>query len=778
MVTPAGVVKVLDFGLARTADGSLAPTAVNAPPDSPTAPLGSLTIPGVIMGTAGYMSPEQARGKAVDKRSDIFSFGCMLFEMLTGVMPFRGETVADSIGATLHKELDLAFLPPSTPPTIRLLITQCLTKDKSNRLRDIGDARLVVAHAMNDPSGRSLGLVDSGASTQRPRRGLRAALVFALAAVAIVGGTFPLWSGRVGLGNARAFAPTPVVRFTIEPPTGYTLPPFIRGGFGIAINPAGDRIVFVVEANNRAYLCVRDVASGESRVLPNTEDCINPLFSPDGKWLAFTSNSRLMKMPADGGSALTICEVTNIAWFAWLDDGTIVWGAGNSGLWRVNANGGTPVLLTKAGARATSSNGDSTVSGFDVPVAVPGADYILSGSWSGLSTEGYNLVAVSLKDGSVRTVLHTVTEPRLIAPDRLLFTRGTTVMTVGFDPSRGTIVGEPTVALEGVLTDQWMDTAYLGASSSGSFVYVPGGRYGADRRLVRVDETGKSTPILDTTENYSSIPVISPDGRKAALLTLRNKVEMWVLDLERRSMSLLNSKTETVSPVWSADGASIVAGQMDADGVPSLAKWPVAGGEPTILPGTSGTICNALQELPDGSAVLVESGVLNVTSKTDLSLYNYAKGSFTPVRNSPAFEGDARVSPDGKWVVYTSDESGRLEVCIGPLGASGPNVQVSMNGGTTPRFSHDGKRLFFRDAQGVLMAAAVDTHGTEPKVSPSTKLFDAKVSGPFAVLGLSYEVLPEGGFLLIERTAWEREPRVLHVILNWANELRTKGLRK
>lgn len=778
MVTPEGVVKVLDFGLARTGEGS--PSSSHAAmPDSPTITTparNSPTIPGVIMGTAGYMSPEQARGKPVDKRSDIFSFGCVLYEMLTGTMPFRGETVADAIGATLHKESDLSLLPPGTPPTVRLLLTQCLAKDKASRLRDIGDARLALMQAIGDPGGSALGL--SSTDTEPHRRGMSRALAVALAAVAVIGGTFPLWSGRVGLAGARAGADVPkqVVRFTIEPPTGYTLPPYIGGGSGIAISPAGDRIVFVVEADNRTYLCVREVANAQSRVLPNTEGCANPFFSPDGTWIAFTSNSRLMKMPAAGGPALTICEVTTFASFAWLDDDTIVWGAGPAGLWRVSSSGGKPVQLAKAGPGATTVGGDLVVTGFNVPVAVPGADYILSDSWSGFSTEEYNLVAVSLKDGRVRPVLRTATEPRLIAPDRLIFTRGTTVMTVGFDPKRGVTVGEPTVALERVLTDMWMDSAYIGASPSGSFAYVPGARYGGDRRLVRVDEAGKPTPILDRTDTYPMNPVVSPDGRKAVLTTLRNKIEMWVLDLERRSMSLVNSKTEVYSPRWSADGASIVAGHTDAQGVTCLAKWPVGGGDPTILPGTPGRFDNALQDLPDGSGLLVESGVLDVTSKPDLFLYNYAKGSFTPVRNSPALETEGRVSPDGKWIAYTSDESGHAEIYLGPLGASGPNVQVSTNGGRISRFSHDGKRLFFRDAQDTMMAAAIDYSGTEPKVSVPTKLFEMKASGPYAVLSLTgYEVLPEGGFLMIERPAWERETRVIHVVLNWAEELRANG---
>ena len=507
-------------------------------------------------------------------------------------------------------------------------------------------------------------------------------------------------------------------------------------------------------------------------MLPGTQDGSCPFFSPDGKWLGFVSKSRLMKMPADGGPPLTICELANAASCAWLEDGTIVWGAGVSGLWRVSADGGKPVQLAKTSPTSEAAGTQVAVGGMNVPLAVPGANYILSDSWNGFSTEDYSLIAVSLSDGSIRPVLRAVTEPRFITPTRLLFTRGTTVMTVGFDPARGVTVGEPTVAFEKIRTDQWMDSAYIGASTSGSFAYVPGGRYGSDRRLMRVDETGKPTPVLDGTDNYNMIPVISPDGRKALVTTLRSKVEVWVLDLERRSLSLVNSRTETFRPAWSGGGSGVVAGQVDAKGVYNLGRWPVGGGEPAVLPGTSGRMDNPLQELPDGSALLVQSNSFDPTSQPNLALYNYAAGSFSPVRDSPAFEGDARITPDGKWIAYVSDESGRAEVYLGPLSTSGPNLQVSPSGGSGPRFSGDGKRLFFRDAQDVLMAVNVEVTGSEPRISVPTKVFDVSTSGPFATIAWTgYEPLPEGGFLMLERAAWEKEPPVIHVVLNWAQEL-------
>ncbi len=781
MVTSQGVIKVLDFGLARTADGS--PSSTNAAPPGHVVPtVQSPTVPGVILGTAGYMSPEQARGKPVDKRSDIFSFGCVLYEMLTGVQPFSGETVSDAIGATLHKETDFGVLPAGTPPTIRLLLSRCLAKNRADRLHDIGDARLEIVHALSDPRGTSLGL--GGVAARMERRGVRAALPWLVGgAIAVFGGTFPLWSGRLGLGAGgrdTASAPKQVVRFTIEPPTGYTLPAFTSSGSNIAISPVGDRIVFVAEADNKPYLCVRDVADGTSRVLPNTEGCFNPFFSPDGKWLAFVSKDRLLKMPAGGGPALAICDVANFASFAWLDDGTIVWGASTSGVWRVSANDGVagkPVQLAKAGPETKAPDGGNPALGFDVPVGVPGADYILCCSWDGPTTESFNVLAVSLKDGLVRTVLRTATEPRLIARDRLLFMRGTTVMTIGFDPVRGVVVGEPTVALEGVRTDQWQDSAYIGVSRSGAFAYVPGGRFGSGKRLVRVDETGKVSPLLETADNYNMSPVISPDGRNAVVTTLRSKLEMWVLDLERSSMSLLSSAGEHYAPTWSVDGTSILAQRVAPDGTSAIARWSAngSGGDPTLLPKTAGknVWINPLQELPDGSGLLVQTIVDDVTSKPDIALYTYASASITPVRSRPAGEANGRLSPDGTLLAYASDESGRSEVYLGPLGANGPNVQVSAQGGNFLRFSRDGKRLFFVDSNGVLMTAGVETRGTVPSVTAPTKLIDCKSLNLTATTGRDgFDILPDGAFVMIEKPAWEKQPPVIHVILNWTEELR------
>jgi Tol biopolymer transport system component len=296
-------------------------------------------------------------------------------------------------------------------------------------------------------------------------------------------------------------------------------------------------------------------------------------------------------------------------------------------------------------------------------------------------------------------------------------------------------------------------------------------------RLVQVDESGKVTPLLDTLDNYNSSPIISPDGRKAAFTTLHTRLELWVLDIERRSKSRACSEGEFYAPVWAADGTSLMFNFVSPEGTNTLVRLPVGTDTPTPLPGTEMTdnFIIPLQDLTDRSGLLVEYLDGGTTSNRDIQVYDYANATFRPVRNRAADEGDARVSPDGKWLAYASDESGRTEVFLGPLGASGPNVQVSFEGGFMPRFARDGKRLFFLNANGDMMAVTLDLTGMSPIVSEPVLLFSSKERNLRAGIRGSFDVLEGGGFLMVENAVWEKEPPVIHVILNWTEELRARS---
>ncbi len=765
-VTPNGKVKVLDFGLAKTQSE----VASGSRPDSVHS-----TEEGRLLGTPTYMAPEQARGKAIDKRVDIWAFGCVLYECLTAKRAFVGETLTDVLAAVLHSEADLAVLPSTTPRRVRELLESCFAKDPRKRQRDVGQARLELERALREPRDANVAGPEAAVAA-RPRRGL---LPWAFAAaIALAGGTYPLWSSghrsSAGAPSAR------VVRFTVAPPEGSTFSASIARSANLTLSPAGDRVVFVAEKAGRAFLCVRRFSESVAQPIPDTEGASNPCFSPDGRWLAFQQGSRLMKLPADGGPQQTLCEATPDQGLVWVPGGRVLWGGGQTGLWSVSANGGTPTRHVEPGPQTVTVDGETKVLGLVAPVAAPDGKHVLACVWDGPGTENYHVVSIALEDGSMRTVVRVATEPRFVAPDLLLFTRGSTVMSVGFDPERCRVTGEPSVALQPVLTDQWSDTACIAATLEGTFAFVAGARQGSGRRLVSVDEAGKATPLLDAVDSFYGAPTVSPDGRRVIVVTLRKKLELWVLDVERRSLALVTSLGDNYSPIWSNDGSSILANYLTEQGENQLARWHPGRTEPEILARFEGENRMPQQELPDGSGLLVRRDEFDETSTGDLLLFRHADASWTPVRNRGADEAFGRITPDGNWLVYSSDESGRTEIYVGPLAPGGTNLQISTGGGIQPRLSRDGSCVYFLDPQFAMVRARLSFEGGEPRVVELKELFNCATAGaPTHLLEISgYDLLPGGGFVWPERAPWESNPLQIQVILNWPTELRASAPRR
>ena len=761
MLRPDGTVKVLDFGLAKAmADGSDMSEADRA--NSPTI-TANFTRPGVVLGTAAYMSPEQARGKPLDKRTDIWSFGVVLFECLSGSRPFDGETVSDLMARILEREPDWTTLPPSTPPLVQLLLRRCLAKDHKRRLRDIGDARVEIETALDDPTTSGL-LPAYGAlaavSKRRWRRALPMAVMLVMAALIGVG---------IGWLVRRAeVVASPVLRFTVDIPTSYSLSTE-EDGRALSLNSAGTMIAFTAEAQGKRQIFIHELSVGEPRLVPGGEGGAAPFFSPDGRWLGFFAGSKLMKAPVSGGPALVVCGAAGNKG-AWLDDGTIVF-SGGGGILRVNENGGKPKVLAVGGPTKRTADGTQLLLGYCSFEAVPGAGYMLAGVWDGVTIQDYDTVSISLSDGTVRPVMERAVDARYMPPGYLVFLGESSVLAVPFDVKRGVVTGESFQVIDGVLSHKWADVGEFAISASGTLAYVPGGRRGPGRRLIRVDLNGKSNPLMVGTDALVGGIRVSPDGLDISVLTLRRHLALWTFNLARRALTLVSNTGEMWGPVWMPDGEAFVYQQLIPEQEPQIVLKKVdsaSPAEPVPIEKLGDTVPTSFS--PDGSILLMTHDRASAERRDDIVLYRWGKSGPTEVvLGTPADEEDAMFAPDGKHFAYVSNETGRYEVFVRTLSNSGRKWQVSRDGGHLPVWARDGKSLFFLDHQAVMHRATIQADPAFQVSSPE-RLFDTTTVATTDLWGV-YDVLPDGDFVMVEPAEWEKKPVRIHVVTNWAAEL-------
>ena len=744
-------VKVLDFGLAKAMDDR--PSSITNIADSPTVlQEASPTLPGVILGTAGYLSPEQARGRPVDKRTDIFSFGCVLYEMLTGLPPFPGETATDSIGATLHKDVEFDRLPADTPPIVRHVLNRCLERDRKNRLRDIGDARLDLQDARRNPDEHA------GLPT-----GSRWHMGLVMTALLVLGGV--IGSGLVWFSADRtAPTTTAVTRFTIDLPPGARVALDDNGMADLAVSRDGRIIAYAVKyKNNETELLVRNLESIESRVLPGTLNARKPFFSPDGRWLAFRSENRVMKVPLAGGSPVTVCTAENVWGGAWLDDDTIVFIQDSTALMQVSANGGEPTAFA-------SIIEDAGLGGAISTTAVPGSRSVLVTGWHENSIEGCDIVAISLDTGSVTTVVPNATNPFVLESGHLVFQRVSSLYAASFDLARLTVTGPHVPVLQGVATNAWADDANAFVAPAGTLVFIPGLRHGPGRRLARVDRAGNMTLVSERTDAFIGDLRFSPDGTKFTVATLRNSLETWVYEQARDVMTLVPSQFG--GSTWSPDGQRIagqgidpVTGSFDGIMIHSLLR----------LEESEAFLQNQFwipqDWTKDGSQLLLigtgDAGTVVDSAERGLAIWR-------PDENRPPqmmirgldYYARARLSRDEKWVVFERIVSGRNHIFVRRFPITSEEWQVSVDGGSNPAWSPTSDEIYFyHDA--AMMAAKVSTE-TGFSVGPAEKLFDA----PWEFQNAEYDVAPDGRFIVIQLADWELEPVELHVVLNWDEEVR------
>jgi eukaryotic-like serine/threonine-protein kinase len=769
-VSPDGKVKLLDFGLAKAWEGDPGKESASGLTQSPTL-TARATAAGMILGTAAYMSPEQARGKPVDKRADIWAFGVVLWEMLTGRRLFEGETVSDVLAAVLRAEPDWAALPEQTPGKIRDLLRKCLRRDAKLRLRDIGDARLDLEElgtaGASSASGRSpfeekpavpdltAGSTASAASARGSRKSLYLswAIAAAFAAVAGVAGVLAL---RVRAPQAAASSPG-LVRFDVNMPERTTL------GLSLAVSPDGRQVAFTaLTADEASGIWVRQLSEGAPRPIRGTENGRFPFWSPDGRSLGFFAGGKLVVVEVATGILQTLCEAPEGRGGTWgAGDAILFAPSTRDPLWRVSARGGKPVPVTEL------SKGEKQTS-HRWPFFLPDGKRFIFVAMAA-SDEGKGVFLSRPGAAKPRRLAGGVGLAQWVEPGGLLTVRNNRLVFMPMDPESDRSPGAPVVVAEG------LDNV----GNAGPTAYAP---FSASRGGVlafrEYDETAGRLAFRDRTGRYldSALPAgsfveftLSPDGRRVAAAASGGKSteqNIWMLDLARNTVSRLSFGTgEEASPVFSPDGAQI-AYSSDRNGKSDVFVRAASGVGSDELVWKSDENKWPDDWTKDGKALLVESQ----SPRTQMDLWLQPLGGDrkpVPILTSAANESHSALSPDGKFFSYSSDETGRSEVYVQSFPPGGGKWQASTGGGDQALWRRDGKELFYLAGDGRLMAVPVSTSPTFSAGSPEP-LFNA-ATGEITPSGIRnfYIPVPDGSKFLVLTYARAGQSNALHVLLNW-----------
>ncbi|MGH9861789.1 MAG: protein kinase domain-containing protein [Candidatus Acidiferrales bacterium] len=750
-VTPQGKVKVLDFGLAKAFEGEAAQEDISKSPTltSPATQLGAL------LGTAAYMSPEQARGRAVDRRADSWAFGCVLYELLSGRQAFSGETVSDTIASVLKTEADWSALPAATPPSVRRLLRRCLEKDPKRRLRDIADAWLQMEEALREPVATVT--ATPVALPAGPR--WQQLLPWALAGVLLVVSLFASWQWWERGNPSRG-----VTRFAVTPPSEHLV---IAARPAVALSPDGRRFVYVADHEGVTRLYLRNLDQLEATPMPGTENASGPFFSPDGQWIGFFAAAKLKKVAVQGGGSVALCEAPDPRGATWMPDDTIIFSPGfTTGLFRVPANGGVPQPLTTPDA----SHDERT---HRWPEALPGGKAVLFVIGEVNSPDYYldAQIAVQLLETGERKLLPIQgTFPRYSSTGHLLYATAAGLFAVQFDLSRLETTATPAPVLEavGVTTDT--GAGHYGISPTGSFVYVPGSGFG-ENTLVWVDRKGAVQPLAAPPRPYEQ-PHLSPEGKRVAVVVGAGEVagtaNIWVLDIARGTLTRLTFEGTDRSVLWSPDGERITFNS-ERNGKTGIYWKPAdgSGSEEALIPPGLTAIPESWS--PDGKFLAISQVEgQNLGDLWILPLEGERKPK--PFLQTRFDEWGAQFSPDGRWLAYVSTESGREEVYVQPFPGPGGKWQVSTDGGLFPLWSRSGRELFYLNRSNRLISVPV---ATQPSFAPGTPqgLFDAPPAFTRALANGVYSPAPDGQRFLFAKAQGETTFSQMVVVLNWDDEL-------
>jgi serine/threonine protein kinase len=752
-ITPQDKVKVLDFGLAKAFQAEVADMDLS---QSPTM-TDDGTRAGAVLGTAAYMSPEQARGKPIDKRSDIWSFGCVLYECLTHRRAFGGESITDSMAAVLTKEPDWDAIPQDAPAGLQSLLRRCLQKEPPKRLRDIGDARLALEEALTAPEPA----VFPQAPPRRAPVALYSACVIAGALIAALIGA-RLWR--------KPLPPSPVVRFTVSLPQGESLA--FDQSSSVVISPDGTRLVYVANKGSQREIYLRAIDRLEAKPIPGTAGARNPFFSPDGEWIVFWQNFKLRKIALSGGAPVPLVDSDGTMGGSWGPDQTIIFvDSLFRGVSQVAAAGGTPRYVTAVNAKKNELSHKH-------PEFLPGGKAILFtvGAPDIDSYDDARIAVQPLQGGEHKILLEGGANPRYLPSGHIVYARGGTLMAVPFDLQRLAVTGPPFQVLDTVFQSPAYGTANFTLSANGSLAYAPGVAVGAGRVPVWVDRQGKAQPLPLPRRAWLH-PRVSPDGRQLAIEIEGPHHDFYTYDLARGVLSKFTSDGHSHWPVWTPDGKHVTFRRSLQGGDFSIWWMPADRSSPEERLTLIGNRQSAASWSPDSHVV----AFTQVDAETGADIYVLDMNSERkprPFVQTKFNEGSPRFSPDGRWIAYCSNESGHNEVYVQAYPGPGAKIQISTDGGTDPVWAQNGTELFYRSGDKMMVVAVT--------LRPS---FDAGKprmlwEGPYGH-GLSslcgapgpsssnYDVTPDGQrFLMIREGEQEIMPTEIRVVLNWVEEVK------
>ena len=747
MVTTDGHVKILDFGLGKALEGDASRDASN----SPTLTLGA-TQAGMILGTAAYMSPEQAKGRAADKRSDVWAFGCVLYELLTGKRAFGGDDVSETLASVLKDSVDLSRLPATTPANVRVIIEKCLSRDRSTRLPDISTARFLLDDGATLAPGRMAPAHAAPSSSLSRGIGWTAALV--VTAMAITAAATYWLASKPAVETSAA-----ATHVSINFPEGDSLAVAPDSAMNFALSPDGRRVVFAGVSGGVSKLYDRGLDADLTKAIPGTEGASLPFFSPNGRSIGFFAQDKLKKVALGGGTVETLADAKSPRGGSWGDDGFVYFTTTNvSPIFRVSETGGAATAVTKL----KPEQGEIS---HRWPQVLPGGKGLLFSIWTGPGPDEKWIAVQSLPAGDHQVVIKGGTSGRYLSPGYLLYTRDDDLFVVPMNASTLTVDKATPVTVPVRVLGAAREGSDIAVSQAGAFAYLPAAPARLERRLVWLDEKGATTEIPLPHKLYEQL-AISPDGRTAVVQVQGASIELWLLNLERYTLTpFVTTGGSSQAPVWTPDGRHIIY-RATRNGVRNLYWKSVDGGEEERLVTKPGFLQTPSSVRKDANgALFVSFSEVGVQARGNWTLQLDGARATAQI---PQHELTTNIqfSPDGKWIAFESAG----EVYVQPFPGPGQRVPISSGGAVEPLWSHDGRKLYFV-ASGNLMEVDISSSPSFLVGKPRTISTERFEGSPNSVTG--YSLGKDGRLLRVQSLKPEGVPTSIRLVLNLDAELKT-----